>query len=208
MVKRREDQLFETSDARIRFVYQRIEEWNRPWLLVMDNYDHPGRLPNITDCIPKSMYGSVLVTTRQADLERLGTVVTVPPMSKEESLQLLYDRCGNVERSSGEQEHATKIVEMLGHLPLAIDQAGAYIRGRLNLSLLRFVKEYDERKKYIWSKALGFLDYNAPLYMTWEMSFELIDEDRKSREEKGKVLTMLSFLDFRGISQEIFKVPR
>ncbi|KAL9001420.1 MAG: hypothetical protein Q9188_005463 [Gyalolechia gomerana] len=162
MVKRREDQLFETSDARIRFVYQRIEEWNRPWLLVMDNYDHPDRLPNITECIPKSMYGSVLVTTRQADLERLGTVVTVPPMSKEESLQLLYDRCGNVERSSGEQEHATEIVEMLGHLPLTIDQAGAYIRGRLNLSLTRFVKEYDERKKYIWSKALGFLDYNAP----------------------------------------------
>ena len=40
------------------------------------------------------------------------------------------------------------------------------------------------------------------------MSFKLIDEDKNSRDEKGRILTMLSFLDFRSISQEIFKVPR
>lgn len=40
------------------------------------------------------------------------------------------------------------------------------------------------------------------------MSFELIDEVKSGRDEKGKILTMLSFLDSRGISQEIFSVPR
>ncbi|KAL8729858.1 MAG: hypothetical protein Q9181_004854 [Wetmoreana brouardii] len=208
VVKGREDQLFDTSEARIRFMHQRIEEWNRPWLLIMDNYDDPGRLSNLTSYIPNSVHGSVLITSRQANLERLGSVINVPPMSKDESLLLLYDRCGAADEPDGEDEYAAKLVEMLGHLPLAIDQAGAYIRRRVGFSFSRFIREYRERKDSIWSKAPMVWDYKAPVYTTWEMSFDLIDEDKGNRDEKGRILTMLSFLDFRSISQEIFKVPR
>lgn len=80
--------------ARIRFAHQMIRARNRPWLVVMDNYDDQGRLPNLTSYIPNSIHGSVLITTRQAILVRLGTVINVPSMSKVESLLLLYDRCG------------------------------------------------------------------------------------------------------------------
>ena len=159
VVKRSENQLFESSEARIQFALQRIEEWNRPWLLIMDNYDDPGRLPSLTSYIPSSVHGSVLITSRQASLDRLGYVVKVPPMSKEEALPLLYDRSGGADRSgsankfSGEDEHAAKVVELLGYLPLAIDQAGAYMQRRVDFSFSRFVEEYGDRKDSVWSKA-------------------------------------------------------
>ena len=208
VVKRSEDQLFESPEARIEFTLRRIEEWNRPWLLVIDNYDDPGRLPNLTSYMPNSAQGSILITSRQANLNRLGAVVEVPPMSKEEALLLLYDRSGGADKFKGEDHHAAKIVELLGYLPLAIDQAGAYIQRRVDLSLSRFVEEYGNRKDSVWSQAPKIWDYKAPVYTTWEMSFELIDEDEDIRDKKGKILTMLSFLDSQNISEEIFKVPR
>lgn len=104
--------------------------------------------------------------------------------------------------------HATQIVNLLGYLPLAINQAGAYIQRRVNFSLSRFIKEYDDRKGLIWSKTPTIWEYQNLVYTTWEMSFELLDGDENERTEKGRILTMLSFLDFRNISQEIFRIPR
>lgn len=208
ILKRRIDQTFGSTEERIDFVLQAIEGWNRPWLLIFDNYDNPDRFPNLNNYIPPSSYGSVLITSRNANLARLGTVIEVPPMSEEEALHLLHDRAGGAEKFVNEEEHAKKIVELLGYLPLAIDQAGAYIQRRVNFPLSRFIEEYKDRKESIWSKAPTVWDYKQPVYTTWEMSFELIDEDENDRTEKGQVLTMLSFLDFRNISQDIFKVPR
>ncbi|KFY82422.1 hypothetical protein V498_08591 [Pseudogymnoascus sp. VKM F-4517 (FW-2822)] len=208
VVKRRADQIFESNDERIEFTLQMIESWNRPWLLVFDNYDNPDRFQNLSRYIPPSSHGSILVTSRNSNLSRLGTIVEVPPMSQQEAVSMLYDRVGGDKAFPNEEEHATQIVNLLGCLPLAIDQAGAYIQRRVNFSLLRFIREYDDRKGVIWSKTPTVWEYKNLVYTTWEMSFELLDGDENERNEKGRILTMLSFLDFRNISQEIFRVPR
>ena len=168
MVKRSGDQLFESPEAGIQFARQRIEEWNRPWLLIMDNCNDPDQLPNLTSYIPNSIHGSVLITSRQANLGRLGYIIEVPTMSKEEALLLLYDRSGGADEFGGEDEHAAKIVELLGYLPLAIDQAGAYIQRRVGVSFSRFVEEYGDRKDSVWSNAPKIWDYKAPVYTTWK----------------------------------------
>jgi hypothetical protein len=72
----------------------------------------------------------------------------------------------------------------------------------------RFIKEYEELKTKVWSIAPTAGGYAKSVYTTWEMSFKPIDEDENDRMEKGQILTMLSFLDFRSISQEIYKTPR
>ena len=92
-------------------------------------------------------------------------------MSKEEVLLLLYDRSGGADKFKGEDNHAANTVELLGYLPLAIDQADTYIQRRVDLSLLRFVEEYGDRKDSVWSKAPKIWDYKAPVCTTWEMSF-------------------------------------
>jgi hypothetical protein len=208
VVKRRLDQTFESNDERVDFTLQVIESWNRPWLLVFDNFDNPDHFQNLSRYILPSPHGSFLVTSRNSNLSRLGTIVEVPPMTQTEALSLLYDRIGGTVAFTDQEEHAVQIVNLLGCLPLAIDQAGAYIQRRVNFPLSRFIDEYDDRKDLIWSKTPTIWDYKKLVYTTWEMSFELIDQDQNGRTEKGRILTMLSFLDFRDISQEIFKIPR
>lgn len=207
VVKQRADQTFGSNDERINFTRQTIENWNRPWLLVFDNYDNPNQF-SLHKYIPRSSFGSILITSRNLDLSGHGTVIEVPPMSQKEALSLLYDRIGGAERFPDQEDYAKTTVKLLGYLPLAIDQAGAYIHRRVNFSLSRFIDEYEARKELIWSKAPTVWDYHGVVYTTWEMSFELIDEDENERTSKGQLLTMLSFLDFRDISQEIFSVPR
>jgi len=208
VVKRSADQTFASNDERITFTLQTMESWNRPWLLIFDNYDNPDRFQNLGRYMPASPQGSILITSRNSNLARLGTVIEVPAMSPNEALALLYDRVGGAEKFPEQEEDAAKIVNLLGYLPLAIDQAGAYIQRRVNFPLSRFIDEYEDRKDLIWTKAPTVWEYKKVVYTTWEMSFELIDDDENERIDKGQILTMLSFLDFRNISQEIFKIPR
>ncbi|CZR60294.1 uncharacterized protein PAC_10190 [Phialocephala subalpina] len=208
IIKRSPDQTFGSNEERVDFALQMIESWNRPWLLIFDNYDNPDGFRDLNRYIPSTSQGSVLVTSRNSNLARLGTVLEVPPMSLAEAHALLYDRIGGVEKFPNQEEDAIRIVDLLGYLPLAIDQAGAYIQRRVNFTLSRFIEEYNDRKELIWSKAPRAWDYKGVVYTTWEMSFQLIDELEEARSQKGNLLTMLSFLDFRSISQEIFEVPR
>lgn len=69
----------------------------------------------------------------------------------------------------------------LGYLPLAIDQAGAYISQR-NLPLHRFMKHYKDRKEYVLKHTPSLWEYRRKLddnkdetllsvFTTWELSF-------------------------------------
>ena len=40
------------TDAQIRLVKDRLENWSEPWLLVFDNYDDPKNFPNVKRYIP------------------------------------------------------------------------------------------------------------------------------------------------------------
>jgi hypothetical protein len=75
--------------------------------------------------MPPSSKGSILITSRNTNLERLGVPLEVPCMSKEEALALLYERAGGAEIFKNEEEYAMKIVELVGFLSLAIDHSGA-----------------------------------------------------------------------------------
>ncbi len=96
-------------------------------------------------------------------------------MSKAEGLLLFYDRCGGADKFAGQHELAARIVGMLGFLPLAIEQAAAYIQSRVDLPLAKFIEQYKDRRNTIWSKTPMPWDYKATVYTTWEMSFELLD---------------------------------
>lgn len=130
-------------------------------------------------------------------------------MEPEEALGLLLavSRLRNEGGISFDQERfAASIVENLGHLPLAIHQAGAFIRRR-ELPLAEFLNVYETRKETIWREKPAVWRYNGTVYTTWELSFDQIDPDIKRRFERGAILTMLAFLDFRRVSSEIFRVP-
>ena len=106
---------------------------------------------------------------------------------------------------------AKRIVERLGSLPLAIDQAAAYIRyQRLPLHRLgEFITTYElKRKKILSYTPNNFWEYGMMqihneeeqnkainAFTTWEMSLEQLRDGNIWREEMTHVLTLSAFFN-------------
>lgn len=93
-----------------------------PWLIIFDNGERPGPL---VDALPSGDLGSnghVIVTTRLRGWSSRAGVIDLDVFSRRESVELLARRvCGMT------TVVADRIAEHLGDLPLALEQAAAYM---------------------------------------------------------------------------------
>jgi tetratricopeptide (TPR) repeat protein len=110
-----------------------VREWfrgNDGWLVVLDNLEDPGLL----DEVAPMGRGSTLVTTRAQAIGTAGARIDLPLLSEDEGTQFLLRR-GKILTAAGapnaaltaDRTTAQTIVSRLGGLPLALDQAGAYL---------------------------------------------------------------------------------
>ena len=70
--------------------------------------------------------GDILITSRHRGLEELGTIIDIPPMPDQAGVPLLLHRYSGI----NVEDHMSKgseIVNRLGGLALALDQASAYM---------------------------------------------------------------------------------
>lgn len=129
-------------------------ETHSDWLLI---FDHVEDLAQLSHILPADhVRGKVLVTTR---LQATGYFSHVPlkEMSNAESVLLLLHRakllpisCHAVQAHSEEQSLAAQLCHMLGGLPLAIDQAGAYIE-ETGCSVAGYLKRFQSRRTALLS---------------------------------------------------------
>ncbi|KAG8814992.1 hypothetical protein FRC17_000902, partial [Serendipita sp. 399] len=137
------------------------------WLLYFDNADSPD-LP-LDDYFPNSIYGAILVTTRNRGCISYApdSHIEVGRLTENEAVELLH-KVANVTPSSNETSLA--IVNELGMWALAITQAGAYIfkTRRLDTYLSTFRKH---RKKLLREASLKGRNYKASMYTALDLSF-------------------------------------
>lgn len=112
-------------------ILQVINQWltfHRDWLLIVDNVEH---LETVTPLLPAARQGSLLFTTRLHTLGSLAPVIPLEPMSHVESRTLFLRRAFSHDLHAREKlvdEHVVdQLVAVFDGLPLALDQAGAYI---------------------------------------------------------------------------------
>ncbi|MFE1880141.1 FxSxx-COOH system tetratricopeptide repeat protein [Streptomyces diastatochromogenes] len=95
----------------------------RRWLLVFDNAVDP---EDIKEFLPHRIAGgssgSVIVTSRNPQWSRLARGLNVDVFTRQESIQLLQRRSSGIT-----EQEAGMIAEVLGDLPLAVEQASAWI---------------------------------------------------------------------------------
>jgi Tfp pilus assembly protein PilF len=108
------------------------------WLLVLDNAQGDQALEWV---LPANQGGRVLLTSRN-QLWRDATVVWVRPWSPAESLTFLRTSLSSIPTASFDVEDAQALASELGHLPIALEQAVAFVRAAARpiadyLSLLR-----------------------------------------------------------------------
>ncbi|AZM56296.1 hypothetical protein DMA15_29950 [Streptomyces sp. WAC 01529] len=103
------------------------------WLLILDNAEHPSFLASLTGQLRHA--GRHLITSRYAE-GWAAESLALPVLADDASLELLTRFTGLTDPAN--QDQAGLLAEELGHLPLALEQAGAFIRQ----SKLQTVSEY------------------------------------------------------------------
>ncbi|OAP55816.1 hypothetical protein AYL99_09968 [Fonsecaea erecta] len=206
--------------TKIRLVVQALARRSQRWLMVLDNYDDPDHFTSIEHFIPSHSMGDILITSRSKGLEGLGRVVIVPPMTNQEGTELLLHDYPTSEVDAHRERYG-KIVERLGGLPLALDQAAAFIRYKqLALDQLdEFLSLYEAQReqvlrhtprrfwKYGTVQVDGKEEDNRAIsaFTTWEMSFQQLEEDEARRGDIGHFLTVSAFFQPDRIDESLFR---
>jgi tetratricopeptide (TPR) repeat protein len=176
------------------------------WLLILDNADD---VTMLQAWLPQLRQGAVVVTTRAKATEPIVKSVPLAVMSATEAIDLLAGRTNQSLEGYDRQillarEQAGKLAELLGYLPLALDQAAAYIV-ETGSRFEDYIKLYQtdgmkllERRGMLASGA----DHPDPVAVTWSLSFEKVE---KQSELAVAVLQVCAFLYADGILEETFQ---
>ncbi|MGH3281606.1 MAG: FxSxx-COOH system tetratricopeptide repeat protein, partial [Trebonia sp.] len=132
------------------------------WLLIFDNADNPDE---VKEFFPGGS-GHVIVTTRNPAWSRVAEPLEIDVFSREESLDLLRRRVPGLLAAD-----ATLVAEALGDLPLAIEQAAAWL-AETGMP----AAEYVDRLESQLAGAGHLGDYPSTVAATWRLSFDRLRE--------------------------------
>ena len=96
------------------------------WLLILDNVEDRR---DVRRFVPERDDGDVLITSREAVFQELGVAraLDLGDLDGADGVRFLLTRTGREGDVPGERAAAIELAEELGNLPLALEQAAAYI---------------------------------------------------------------------------------
>ena len=187
-----------------------LQHQNQSWTLVIDNLDEPVISEDLRKVLrgkwKQRANGHIIITTRR-EVRQLSEVTGIDErfcielncFPEEDSIQFLRKRA---EKSKGEDREIRELISLLGTLPLALDQAAAYIRC-LRCSVNDYVQEYKNQKLLLLNKreARDVEDNTSrqrlAVHTTWLMNFEHIkgnqSYDKSVREATNLVMEASAF---------------
>ena len=174
------------TDQTIKSVKHWLEgECSSNWLLVFDNAQKPDDLMRY---LPVAGSGQVVITSRLSVWDGMAKTLEVGVFQKDEkqdeSVEFLLKRTGQNDRKG-----AANLARELGDLPLALEQAGAYIK-ETGISFQDYLDRFKkDRKKLIGHGKL--LNYPDTVATTWEISFQAVQKERAVARD---LLNLCAFL--------------
>jgi hypothetical protein len=197
----------EKDESDQNLMLQAVQRWlhtHTDWLLILDNADD---LRLVQSFVPPVFGGRVLLTTREHTTGRFAHRIEIDTLTNEDGALLLLRRAGVLPTQGGlekaeEQEIALarRISEIVGDLPLALDQAGAYIE-ETGCSLLSYQQQYQQSQAFLLQRR-GKLatDHPKPVATTWSLSFQKVEQANPIAAE---LLRICAFLAPDAIPEEL-----
>jgi tetratricopeptide (TPR) repeat protein/transcriptional regulator with XRE-family HTH domain len=165
------------------------------WLLILDNVED---LLLVSEFLPSEGSSHILLTTRIQATGSIASSIPVENMTQDESTLLVLRRA-KVLNPGVPIEAATAVdraqaqglaIEMDG-LPLALDQAGAYIE-ETACGLSGYWELYQKRKVALLKhRSTASLEYPYTVVSTWSLSFQRIEQVNQAAAE---LLRLCAFL--------------
>ena len=180
-------------------IVQAVKTWlqtHRDWLLILDNADELTLLLNF---LPPSLGGHLLLTTRAVATGRLAHRLEIETLLPEQGALFLLRRASLISpdaelshASPQERELALQISQELGGLPLALDQAGAYLE-ETGMDLANYWHIYQQRRATLLAERRGLVDdHPLPVATTWKLSFEQVEQANAAAADLLRVCAFLA----------------
>ncbi|HEX7733572.1 MAG TPA: helix-turn-helix transcriptional regulator [Ktedonobacteraceae bacterium] len=188
----------EQHEANQQTVVAALVRWlnsNSHWLLIVDNLSDPALLRRFLPAFP---HGSWLFTTQRQTLGTMAHPLLIQQMTPEEGMMLLLRRArklaeGEDSQQLSDEEHALAddLVRELDGLPLAIDQAGAYIE-ETQCSLAEYLELYRRAPLALLDERDAHTEHSASVVRTLRLAFAQIQQRQPAAVELLRVCAFLA----------------
>jgi Tfp pilus assembly protein PilF len=182
-----------------------VKRWleaNPDWLLILDTADD---LPLVQPFLPNAGKGHLLLTTRAPAAGALAERISVRDMAPEEGALLLLRRAGVIAEDvllaaadQADLRFALQLSKELGGLPLALDQAGAFIQ-EMRLSVAEYAGLYASEEAGLLAER-GTLGEHPSVTVTFSLAFEKVAAHSPAAAD---LIRLCAFLSPDGIPEEI-----
>jgi tetratricopeptide (TPR) repeat protein len=158
---------------------QAVKHWlehTSEWLLIFDNADAPEQLKTY---YPRTPRGHILLTSRAQVFDTLGIARPLPleKMDPQEALEFLFKRTTRTQNDPNEKNAAEQIAKELGYLPLALEQAAAYMVAK-TARFQDYLASFQWQRLSLLNKAQPRTgDYPASVASTWALNFQEVEQD-------------------------------
>jgi tetratricopeptide (TPR) repeat protein len=188
-------------------IIEAVKNWlqtHDSWLLILDNADD---LKQAYDFLPPTFGGHLLLTTRAYATGTRAGRLEVEVMPPEVGALFLLRRAKLVgpgaslnDAAASDVVTARAICEELAGLPLALDQAGAFIE-ESQCSLWDYQQRYRKRRAALLQRRGELVnDHPEPVATTWSLSFEKVE---KKSPVAADLLRLCAFLHPDAIPVEL-----
>ncbi len=172
------------------------------WLLILDNADTPKL---VEPFLPKTHCGKILITSRASTFEVLGIrrPLRLAKMRPDEAVTFLLERIERQEPTAAERSAIEEIARLLDYLPLALEQAGAFMAATGALGVDYFASLKSRRLELLEKGKPPRSQYPNSVATTWSMNFEQVEQ---TSEAAAEILRLSAFLAPNRIPYELWKL--
>ncbi len=171
------------------------------WLLILDNVDSEEAAAAVDILVGRLHGGQVLLTGRLARWSAEVEAIELDVLAEGAAVSFLLERTKRRRESKEDGARAVELARELGFLPLALEQAGAYISER-RLTFAAYLEEWASRRDAV----LAWFDprvshYPASVAVTWQTSFDRLQAPAR------QLLERLAWLGPEPIPETLLDVP-
>jgi len=162
---------------------------NDGWLLILDNVDDRRE---VRPFVPERGKGHVLITSREAVFSELGIprALELGDLNSAEGLRFLLSRSGRDDADDAERAAAAELATELGNLPLALEQAAAYI-AETNATFTAYLIAFRKRRVALLERS-GELLSRDTVAVTWSANFEAVERASAAAADVLRVSALLA----------------
>jgi hypothetical protein len=174
-------------------VHAVLARFPAPWLVIFDN---AADLAAVAAFLPPAGPGRVLITSQNPNWP--GQPLEVPVLDPDVAEGFLVSRTGDPDRQA-----ARDLADTLGGLPLALEQAAAYIQAAGD-TLADYLVLFRQRRAEMWARGEP-MGYRKTVASTWALAF-----DRLWQDEPGAVglLRLVAFCAPEAVPLLLLLQPR